>query len=224
MTDAPSSARRGPSVTRLSEIEPIPVAGGLYHPVRRTLGVRAFGINAYSARSAGDQLIEPHDETGTGAGAQEELYAVLSGRATFTVDGEEHDAPEGTLVFVPDVASKRSAVATEPDTTVLVVGGPADRPLPVSPFEYWFVAEGPYRRGEYRQAVEIASAGFEEWPDHPVIHFQLACYEALDGRHDEALGHLEQACARDPRAKEWAQGDRDLDAIRDDPRFAAATT
>jgi hypothetical protein len=221
--DAPNSVRRGPSVTRLSEIEPVPVAGGLYHPVRRTLGVRAFGINAYSAPSAGDQLIEPHDESGTGSGRQEELYLVLSGRATFTVDGDEHDAPAGTLVFVPDVASKRAAVAAEADTLVLVVGGPADRPLPVSPFEYWFVAEGPYRRGEYREAVEIATAGFEEWPDHPVIHFQLACYEALDGRHEEALRHLELACAGDPRAKEWAQGDRDFDAIRDDPRFAAAT-
>jgi hypothetical protein len=219
MTVAHGSAR----VASLSEIEPVPVAGGLFHPVRRALGVRAFGVNAYSARSAGDQLIEPHDETGTGSGGQEELYLVVGGRATFTVGGEEIDAPAGTLVFVPDVKARRSAVAAEDGTVALVIGGPAGRPLPVSPFEYWFVAEGPYRRGDYRRAVEIASEGFEEWPDHPVIHFQLACYEALDGRREEALRHLALACAGEPRAKEWARTDHDLDTIRDDPAFAAAT-
>ena len=35
---------------RLDEIEPISVAGGLlWRPLRRTLGVEAFGINAYEA-------------------------------------------------------------------------------------------------------------------------------------------------------------------------------
>ncbi|HEY3183307.1 MAG TPA: hypothetical protein VGJ77_10755 [Gaiellaceae bacterium] len=213
----------GPArVARLDEIEPVPVAGGLYHPIRRALGVRAFGINAFSARAAGDQLIEPHDETGTGSGGQEEAYVVVSGRATFTVGGEEIDAPAGTIVFVPDVAAKRSAVAEEAGTTALVVGGPADRPLPVSPFEYWFVAEGPYREGDFKRAIEIASEGFEQWPDHPTIHFQLACYYARDGQTDAAFEHLARACARDARAKEWARTDHDFDAIRDDPRFAEA--
>src|SRR5215211_9072845 len=91
-------------VARLDQIVPVPVAGGLFHPIRRTLGVRAFGINAYSARQAGDQLIEPHDEIGTGSGRHEEVYAVVSGHATFTVGGEDIDAPSGTIVFVPDVA------------------------------------------------------------------------------------------------------------------------
>src|SRR4051812_46036332 len=124
-------------VARLSEIESVPVAHGRFHPVRRTLGVRSFGINAYSAEHAGGRLIEPHDETGGGSGRQEELYFVVSGHAAFVVDDEEIDAPEGTFVFVPDVGSKRSAKAKAPETTVLVLGGPADRPLPVSPFEYW---------------------------------------------------------------------------------------
>src|SRR4051812_2572200 len=98
-------------VARLDEIEPVPVAGGLFHPVRRALGVRAFGINAYSAREAGDQLIETHDETGTGSGGQEEAYLVVSGRATFTVGDERIDATAGTIVFIPDVSVKRSAFA-----------------------------------------------------------------------------------------------------------------
>jgi tetratricopeptide (TPR) repeat protein len=209
-------------VARLHEIAPIAVAGGLYHPVRRTLGVRAFGINAYTARAAGDQLIEEHDETGVGSGRHEELYFVVAGRARFTVDGEGVDAPAGTLVFIPDVSARRSAVAVEADTTALVVGGPAARPLPVSPFEYYFVAEAPYAAGDYARAIEIASEGLEQWPEHPVIHYQLACYHALAGNREDALGHLERAAAGDPRMKELARTDHDFDAVRDEPRFGQA--
>ena len=36
-------------------------------PIRRRLGVRAFGINAYTAAKAGDQVIERHNETGGGS-------------------------------------------------------------------------------------------------------------------------------------------------------------
>lgn len=210
------------SVTRLDDIEPIAVAGVRYQPLRRALGVRAFGINAYSASAAGDQLIEHHDEVGFGAGGQEEAYIVTSGRATFTVDDEEIDAPAGTIVFVPNVASKRSAVAAEEGTAAIVVGAPADNPIPTSPFEYWFVAKEPYHAGNYERAIEIVSEGFEEWPDHPILHYELACYHALAGQRDEALDHLEQAASLDERMKKWAAGDRDFDPIREHPRFTAA--
>ena len=206
-------------VLRLDSAPQIEVAGGIYQPLRRELGVRAFGVNAYFARKAGDQLIERHDELGAGSGRQEELYLVVAGRATFTVDGEEIDAPAGTIVFLPDPAAKREAVATEDATTALVVGGPADRPLPASPFEYWFVAEAPYAAGDYRRAYEIAAEGLEEWPDHPLLHYQLACYSALGGEETRALEHLERACAGDPRTKEWARGDSDFDAMRETDAF-----
>ena len=219
MTERGASAR----VTRLGEGPLIDVAGGVYQPLRRELGVRAFGVNAYTAREAGDQLIEPHDETGTGSGHHEELYVVVTGRATFTIDGEEIDAPAGTVVFVPDIAAKRRAVATERGTTALVVGAPADRPLPASPFEYWFVAEEPYKAGDYDRAIEIVEAGFDEWPDHPTLHYQLACYHALAGHSDSALHHLAKACEGDSRAREWARGDSDLDSVRETEEFSRIT-
>jgi tetratricopeptide (TPR) repeat protein len=219
MEQLTSSAR----VARLDEVEPIPVAGGLYLPLRRLLGVRAFGINAYTARRAGDQLIEEHDENGAGSGRQEEAYIIVSGRARFTVGAQELDARAGTIVFVPDVTATRSAVAVDPDTMAIVVGGPAERPLPVSPFEYWYLAETAYRKRDYRTAIEITSEGLEQWPDHPVIHYQLACYHALAGDRDEALDHLERAVKADVRAKGWAGTDGDFDAVRDDPRFAPLT-
>lgn len=203
----------------IDELDRIEAAGGVFLPIRRRLGVRAFGVNAYTATSAGDQVIERHNEMGAGAGRHEELYLVLSGRAEFTVSGEAVDAPAGTLVFVPELDAERAAVAREPDTTVLVIGGPAAAPLRTSPFEYWFAAEPAYRARDYDSAITIVSAGLREWPGHPVINYQLACYHALAGRPGQAIEHLSVAVAADPRTAEWAAGDADFDSIRDDPAF-----
>jgi hypothetical protein len=203
----------------MNELDRIDAAGVVFLPIRRRMGVRAFGVNAYTARAAGDQVIERHDEMGSGAGRHEELYLVISGRAEFTVSGETVDAPAGMLVFVPELDAERAAVALEPDTTVLVIGGPAAAPLRASPFEYWFAAEPSYRSGDYDSAITIVSAGLREWPGHPVINYQLACYHALAGRPEKALEHLGTAVAGEPRAAGWAKGDTDLDSIRDDPAF-----
>ena len=207
-------------VAHLDDLDRIAVAGGQYRPIRRRLGVRAFGINAYTAEKAGDQVVEHHTEgAGGGSGRQEELYMVVAGHAEFTVAGETIAAPAGTMVFVPDVYAKRGAVATADGTTVLVVGGPADSPIPTSPFEYWFAAEAPYSAGDYDRAVEVASEGLAEWPESGQLNYQLACFHALAGRREKALGHLAIAVANDPRVAEWASNDSDLDSIRDDPTF-----
>ena len=207
-------------VAHLDDLDRIEVAGGQYRPIRRRLGVRAFGINAYTAASAGDQVVEHHTEgAGGGSGRQEELYMVLSGHAEFTVAGETVDAPPGTMVFIPDVDAERSAVARADATTVLVIGGPADSPIPTSPFEYWFAAAAPYGEGDYDRAVEVASEGLAEWPESGQLNYQLACFHALAGRREQALEHLAIAFASEPKVAEWASDDADLDSIRDDPAF-----
>ena len=206
-------------VARVSKADAISVAGGLYQPLRRELGVRAFGINAFFASSAGDQLIEPHDETGSGSGGHAELYLIVAGRASFVVGGSEIDAPAGTLVFVPAAETRRKACALEDDTVAVVIGAPADRELPISPFEFWFTAEGPYNEGDYRRAIEIVSEGLAHWPDHPTMLYQLSCYHALAGEGDEAIAFLERAAAQSPDVVEWARGDSDLDSIRGQARF-----
>src|SRR5437868_6907537 len=93
---------------------------GGWAPLRRHFDVRAFGINAWTAAETGETLIGEHDEIRSG---HEEMYIVLSGSATFTVDGETLDAVPGTIVFVRDPATKRAAVADEGGTTVLSIGG-----------------------------------------------------------------------------------------------------
>jgi tetratricopeptide (TPR) repeat protein len=209
------------TVTRIDELERIPLEHAKWRPIRRALGVTGFGINAYTAAKAGDEVIEPHDETSAGAGGHEELYVVVSGAAEFTIDGERVAAPAVSLILVA-VATHRVAIATEDETTVLVIGGVPGSALPVSPFEYWYAAQGPYARGDYDEAVAIASEGLTDHPEHPTLRYQLACYEALAGHPDEALEHFAIAARANPTVIEWAADDPDLDAIRQDARFPSS--
>ena len=66
---------------------------------------------------------------------------VLSGHATFTVDGDEIDAPTGMCVYVPDPTLDRKAVATEDGTVVLSLGGWADKKFEPSEWELASFAE-----------------------------------------------------------------------------------
>ncbi|HXV34034.1 MAG TPA: tetratricopeptide repeat protein [Gaiellaceae bacterium] len=183
-------------------------------PVRIPFGISAFGVNAYGSREAGGRVIEEHDELGAGAGRHEELYVVLAGRATFTVAGEELDARAGTLVFVRDPAVRRGAVAAEPDTTVLVVGGTVGEAFTPSAWESWLEARPAYDEGDYEAAAAVLERALVLHPGNPNVLYNLACCEALAGRRDEAAAHLLEAAAGDPRVRDWAARDPDLDSVR----------
>ena len=205
-------------VLALADLERVPLEHGTWRPVRRPLGVTAFGINAYTADRAGDSLIEPHDETSPGAGGHEEQYLTDAGRATFTVAGETIDAPTGTMVLL-EPETRREARAAEDSTTVLVIGGRPGAAMPPSPFEYWYSAIPAEQAGDFERAYRIVAEGLEHWPNHGSIHYALACYAARMDRRDQALVHLRIAFAENPRTRGWAANDSDLDALRDDPAF-----
>ena len=160
------------SVLHIDDAERIPGHGFLWRPLRKQLGTSGFGVNGYTA-DAGGEVIEDHDERSAGAAGHEELYVVIQGAATFTVDDDEVPAPQGTLLVVPP-GTRRGAVATEDGTTVLVIGGVPGAAGPRTPFEYWYEAEPHYRSKDYARAVEIASKGLEDWPEHPSLRDQLA--------------------------------------------------
>jgi hypothetical protein len=207
-------------VVTLSEIE-IPYSDGSirWAPVRRRLNVGSFGINAWTATAAGKDVIAEHDEVGPRAHRHEELYFVVKGRATFTVDGETIDAPAGTVVFVRDPAAKRKAVADEDGTTVLSVGGSPGEVFTPSQWERSAPALGYFATQEYDKAHEALLEAHAEFPDDPGVLFNLACAESLLGRADDAIGHLQQSIAIDESFREFAQTDTDFDAIRKDARF-----
>ncbi len=216
------SGARPFDVARIDELSQVSVTDTLaWTPVRRHFGIGAFGVNAYRAAKAGDEVVEDHDESGGGAGGHEELYVVITGRARFTVAGEELDAPAGTLVFVRDPAARRHAVAEEAGTTVLVVGGVRGEAFSVSPWEWYFAAIPIAQSGDYGGAADLVMEGLAEQPESGSLLYNLACFESLAGRRDEALGHLARALELEPQAREWMRDDDDLDPIRDDPAFPA---
>jgi len=218
-SNQPDTADPNYTHTTLEAIERIDNDGIAWRPIRRALGITGFGINAYSAEKVGDLLIEPHDETSLAAGGHEELYLVTGGVAKFTIGGTSFEAATGSLVFVP-VGVSREAVAAAPDTTVLVIGGKPGAGLPVSPFEYWYAAQGAVNEHEFQRAISIASEGLADWPAHGHLNYQLACYHALAGDRVAAVRHLRIAFANDPRTRNWAVDDDDLVDIRDDPSLA----
>ena len=129
---------------RTASLDELPLVGDddpPFRAVRHALGLSAFGVNAWVGATAGDEVIEEHDELGAD-GDQEELYLVLAGRASFTVDGDEVDARTGTFVAVSDPALKRHALAAEDGTIVLAVGATRGRAFNTSVWEARAIEKG----------------------------------------------------------------------------------
>jgi hypothetical protein len=196
----------GYEVVDLAGLESFPGPGTLrWSPLRRPLGITAFGTNVYHAAEAGQDVVEEHTEEQLG---HEEMYVVLAGRATFELDGEERDVPAGSLVYLRDPKVKRYARAAEPGTTVLAVGGKPGQ-HEISAWEYFFVAYAVVDEDPARAVAEL-EAGLQERPDHPALLYHLACIEARTGKLDDARGHIERALELRPDLRERAAEDEDL--------------
>jgi tetratricopeptide (TPR) repeat protein len=207
---------------RLDEIGPLNAWREVeWFPVRRHFGITAFGVNAYAVENAGETVIVAHDEQGGNAAGHEELYVVLAGRATFTIAGEELDAPAGTCVFVRDPAAERAAVAAEPATRILAVGARPGEPYRPGAWESNAAIRYHHGRQEYEAALEIAREAIDGQPDNARLLYNLACVECRTGDRESALEHLRSATGLEPRLAETAAGDEDLEELRSDPRFPA---
>jgi tetratricopeptide (TPR) repeat protein len=208
-------------VAHIDDLDAFPVddEGLTWRPIRRHFGIGAFGTNAYTAERAGQRVVEDHTE----ADNHEELYVVIAGRATFTLDEQSVDAPAGTLVFCRPGA-RRGAVAAEDGTTILAVGAKPGAAFEPSPWEEAFAGAGYARLGELEQARAIFRAEVERHPQAWQGLFNWACVEARLGDREVALEQLERAAALAPEeVAAQAAGDSDFDAIRGDPRFLAVT-
>jgi tetratricopeptide (TPR) repeat protein len=191
--------------------------------VRTHFDIQSFGVNAYLAEEPGVRIIEEHDELGERAGGHEELYFVSSGRATFTVNGDEIDAPAGTFVFVRDPAAKRTAVAVEAGTTILIAGGTPGQAFTPSRWERNAQGLVHFASEDYDTAAETYEQFLSDEPGDAGFLYNLACAESLLGRKESALKHLRECVEAEERFKESAIGDPDFDSIRDEPEFSAIT-
>jgi mannose-6-phosphate isomerase-like protein (cupin superfamily) len=201
-------------VAAVDEIEAIDYRQETHmRPVRERLGITAFGTNAWTAADVGDRLIPEHQEDE----GNEELYAVLRGRARFEIDGESVDAPAGTLVFVRPEGN-RTAFAEEAGTTVLALGSTVGQPYHGGGWEVWAQFHPLYEAGEYETVIDSARETLEA-SGYAAPLYNLACCEALAGRTDDAIGHLRAAIEKRPNLRDLAKEDSDLDALREEPGF-----
>lgn len=186
--------------------------------LRRPLGLGAFGANASYQAKVGEEVVSEHDELGPGADGQEELYVVVQGSASFTLDGEEVDAPHGTVLLVPP-GTMRRAVATSDETIVLAVGGrrgEAYRVPPGGELGDFFEHHG---QKDYEAALADCERALEKFPGNALILYNVACVQSLLGRGDEALATLRTSVDAHPRFKDNAREDEDFASLRDNPRF-----
>jgi len=197
------------------------VEGSTWIRVRKHFDIGAFGVNAYRAEEAGGRVIEEHTETGGSAGRHQELYFVAEGRARFSLGEDEVVAPAGTFVFVRDPETRRGAIAEEPRTVVLALGGRPGTPYSVSPWEEFGDAFPAYQAKDYAKAIELFRAALEKFPDSASGLYNLACCESLAGDRESALQHLSRAIELDDQFRQYAQSDDDFDSIRSDRRFPA---
>jgi hypothetical protein len=203
------------AVDRIEDVQELtPVGECPIRPLRHHFGISAFGVNAWTAKAAGDRLINEHEEDP----GSEELYIVTRGRAVFELDGERQDAPEGTLVFAaPEV--KRTAFAEEAGTTVVAVGGTVGKAYDPVGWELWYPLRKRYEAGEHAEVLAEMRKVVADAPQYALLTYNLACLESLGGDKADALDHLRRAIELSERFRDFARQDSDLDALRDDPAF-----
>jgi tetratricopeptide (TPR) repeat protein len=185
----------GYAVAHLDEIDELEDGRCPWRPVRHHFGIRSFGVNAWTAREAGDRIVNEHDEAD--ADGDEELYLVQRVR--------------------PGV--KRTAFAEEPGTTIVAVGGVPGKAYAALGWEVWAPVDPLYQAGAYADAADRGREVVEAHPQYAAPFYNLACCESLAGRTADAIGHLRRAIELSEPSRGYAKGDPDFDPIRDEPAF-----
>lgn len=204
------------AIAHLDEIAEFEDVGCHYRPIRHHLGITAFGVTAWTAHAAGDRVVNEHDEDDPTS--DQELYLVLRGHAAFELDGRRVDAPVGTLVFVTP-GTNRVAVATEDNTTVIVVEGTPGEGYEARGWELWAPLAPLYEAGNFTEVADRLGALVADAPQYPMLWFNLACCESQSGDASQALAHLRHAIEMSEEFRESAKSDPDLDPIRNEPAF-----
>ena len=115
----------GVDIFHRDDLEP----SGNWRLVRRTLGLRSFGMNLVDV-PPGEQIPE-HDETGRD---QEEVFFVVSGSPTLVIDEEERPVPAGTFARLDP--EHRRTVRNEGDEVASVLIASAPRTSGYEPMEW----------------------------------------------------------------------------------------
>ena len=75
------------------------------------------------------------------------------------------------------------------------------------------------KKGLYEKGLEIDTLLAQLCPHDGTVMYNLACSLALIGKIDEAFATLEKAISNGYTDLKWMNRDRDLESLRNDPRF-----
>lgn len=215
MSTRAADAQRGYAVARLDEIDALADGRCRYRPVRHHFGITSFGVTAWVGAAAGDAIINEFDEDSEPA---EELFIVLSGRAVFELEDERVEASSGTLVFTRQ-GTRRTAVAAEPATTILVFDGSPGKAYDATGWELWAPLRPLYDEGDHAELSARLEEAIAANPGYPMLVYNLACCESLRGRPAEAINHLRRAIDASEKFRADARDDADFVPIHGEPEF-----
>ena len=199
--DAVTSLRSAPSSSTTSTRCPCSTVSSSGARCAPRLGVRAFGVNAYTARAAGDLVVEEHDERGTGSGHQRGALRRRRGARALHDRRREVDAPAGACVFLPDpaVTARRSRSSRPPRSSrsarrsasrIACRRGGASSAPPAHA-----------TAGDWERAAAVTAEGLPDHADNAALLYNLACFEARAGRLDDAMWAPAGGGRRRPRAR-----------------------
>src|SRR5215211_7154834 len=87
-----------------------------FQPLRRELGVSAFGLNLIRLRPGQRGRIHRHER-------QEEVYVVLEGVLSLAIEGEERELPAGSAARVAPGVRRRLVNRGREPLVLLAIGG-----------------------------------------------------------------------------------------------------
>jgi hypothetical protein len=205
----------GWTVVALDDVEAVPWQGTEleWRPLRGALGTRIVGMAGFTAERVGQEVIEGHDESSGGRG-HEEVYFVLRGRATFTLDDETVDAPAGTFIAVTDTKVYRRAIAAEPDTAVCALGGP---PTFAPSASEWIERARPLLSSDPAGARELIDDLRNERPESMGVQIGEALWALSRNDEDAARALLTEVVSANPGLRTALEQDPDLGKLMSEP-------
>ena len=135
------------TVKRVEDFEAI--FGGGFRRVRAGLGVSSFGIAVIDMPPNFDHYPE-HDQSHDG---QEEVYTVLSGRATLKVGDEEHELEPGVFARI-GASEKRKLITGDEPVRLLAMGAIPGEPYAAPEFTH----EGAAAPSMHKEKAEAEGA------------------------------------------------------------------
>ena len=126
----------------------------------------------------------------------------------------------GTLLYTSQ-GTRRTAVAAEPATTILVFDGTPGQAYVATGWELWAPLRPLYDNGEHAELRARLEDAVAANPQYPMLVYNLACSESLSGHPADAIDHLRKAVGASEKLRADAREDSDFDAIRDEPSFKA---